>query len=991
MLLKSHRNWHKLTAFPALLVISFVASLARAQDAAPSSASPEARIMQVRITDEAGNPLEGASLHVSIWELPGEPDFPNTDYFANAEGIAEVRLPQRMNILRMWPAKPGYVPQFRNFARGTHDQGRLIPDKYEFQLAQGTRLGGTVVDEKGQPVEGVKVQVSVEVDEPNWQRDPKSMISTWLTDTDFGEQVPVTDSRGRWFIHNAPPTKTTGDYQFRLKFSHPDYISDNQWGELQQEQKLTTKMLRDESATLVMKRGRSVRGTVVDYQGEPVSLGTVIWRLEPFGDSSKFSTKINYEGEFETQPLPAGPHPIVVISPGLQPQRQLIQVDENLEPLRIQLQEGERIAIQVVNNQGQPLPDAKLRAKSWSGVDPTYQEVHTGVLESRVPRRTDEKGRYTWSWAPAEPVTYQVWAPGHLVKGFTLVPKESDHVVTLFPRLIASGKVTDAESGQPIERFRVIRVKEFRPEFLTTIFNDTEYYENGTYEIELADEAEDDRWRLRIEADGYRTAISKNSYAPEDGSVTVDFQLQRAATLEGRVLDPQGQPADEAVVVPATPTILADIFNNKVGSWERSFQTDSDGRFQTGATWEPTRYRVIHDSGFAEILRQPDEPIGTIELQRWASLSGQLMQEGKPVAGQSVRFSFAVDGQLGEPRFQHSYATKSDEAGYFVFQRLPPVAGFVKASLGPWRDSPLTSSLSMPLELKPGEHREVPLGGEGITITGRVIATGRGEAELDKNWSLNYLISRDRGIRRPPGFPELSFDPSQPVQSSWFLDHNRHDWLATRENYFVKLQSDGQFVISGVPPGTYDLVLRLYEAPAGCLVETVGAEVFAVEVTGDDVAQGTKDIGNLEVPCRVGPRVGENMQLYEFTDTEGRRSSIYERKGQFVLMHVWASWCAPCLEHMADIQATLDKHTGAPVTVVGLNVDKDPAKAKAAVERGSWHWAHEYLGDNSEMARQLAISTVPTYYLIGPDGLLAASSTEWSEIEQVLTELLAGL
>ena len=43
-----------------------------------------------------------------------------------------------------------------------------------------------------------------------------------------------------------------------------------------------------------------------------------------------------------------------------------------------------------------------------------------------------------------------------------------------------------------------------------------------------------------------------------------------------------------------------------------------------------------------------------------------------------------------------------------------------------------------------------------------------------------------------------------------------------------------------------------------------------------------------------------------------------------------------------------------------------------------------FLGDESDMARQLAISTVPTYYLIGPDGNLAASSNEWSAIGEAL-------
>ena len=109
----------------------------------------------------------------------------------------------------------------------------------------------------------------------------------------------------------------------------------------------------------------------------------------------------------------------------------------------------------------------------------------------------------------------------------------------------------------------------------------------------------------------------------------------------------------------------------------------------------------------------------------------------------------------------------------------------------------------------------------------------------------------------------------------------------------MKLTPEGDLRINGVPAGTYDLVLRLYEQPAGCLVETVGEKVVTIEVTEEDVTAGPKDIGQIEVECRSGPRIGENMSLYQFTDATGRVQTIADMQGRYVLMHVWASWCAP--------------------------------------------------------------------------------------------------
>jgi thiol-disulfide isomerase/thioredoxin len=304
--------------------------------------------------------------------------------------------------------------------------------------------------------------------------------------------------------------------------------------------------------------------------------------------------------------------------------------------------------------------------------------------------------------------------------------------------------------------------------------------------------------------------------------------------------------------------------------------------------------------------------------------------------------------------------------------------------LGPWEDSPLTSSESFPLDLEPGEHQELHLGGAGITVTGTVNATGRGDVALNKNWSLNYLVRRDAPANLPSDFPALGFDPSGPVQSTWFLQEGIYSWLSMQQNFFVKLAPDGQFQIHGVPPGRYELVLRLYEQPAGCLVETVGEKVVPIEVTAADHAAGTKDVGAIDVPCRIGPRIGENMQAYKVVDATGRQQTIQDLQGGYVLLHVWAGWCTPCLQHMPEIQADAARWnarlTESPVTVVGLNIDADRAQAQSLVKQNGWNWAQMYLGDDSDMARQLAISTVPTYYLIGPDGRLAASSNEWAGI-----------
>lgn len=947
------------------------------------------RTMEVRITDEQGVPIGGAKLYIGVWYTKGYMgEKVPKEYFANSDGIVDVKLPRRLYILRMWPSKPGYVPEFVNFEQGSHDEGRLIPDRYEFQLAKGTRLGGIVVDESGKAVSDVKVDVSVNVPEHAWGLNPKPMISTWLTDDGFNDGSAITDKDGKWHVDDAPAKAGKEDFEFRLKFSHSEYASDGEFGELQKEQGITTKSLRDGTARLVLSRGKPVTGSVVDTSGNPVTDGYVVWRNDPYGDASKFQSRLDESGQFQTSPLLPAEHPFTVIAPGYLPEHRTVNASKEMPELIFVLNPGKHLTVKVVDPERKPIPKAYFYVGSWSKFEPEFNGGQSSVFQNRIPAKADANGIYSWDGAPEEAVTFRISAQGFAAKTVTLVATDREHVVELVPSLIVSGIVTDANSGEPIPTFQVFPVLVNSPQYLTTWFLGGVSGYEGNYEIKLdgISSSVSTRFKLRLEAEGYRTEVSENTFDLSDGRVHEDFSLQPAVARRGMVVKVSGEPVASASVVFATPSIVPSMQNAELeGSWGgRRITTSDDGEFHLAATTEPVRFRVVHHSGFAEVLRQPDEQIGTITVEPWAPVSGNLLQDGKPVPNQSVSFHRLPSGQLGEPRFQDSYYTQTDDQGRFEFERLPPITGSLRAYLGPWEDSPLTSSQSVPLDLKPGEQRTINLGGEGTTIIGQVVDIGRGDAKLSKQWSLNYLISRDRGIELPADFHSWSFDAETGGQPSWLLDPGFHDWLATRENYFVKLAPEGQMQINGVPPGTYDLVLQLYEQPAGCLVETVGEKIITVEVTAADLATGTKDLGTIEVPCRAGPRVGENMQAYKLLDPTGRERTIYDMKGSYVLMHVWASWCAPCLEHMPDMQATLESLSDQPITFVGLNIDNAPAQAQQLAEKNGWNWSQNYLGDDSDIARQLAISSVPTYFLIGPDGLLVATSNEWSEIKEKL-------
>jgi protocatechuate 3,4-dioxygenase beta subunit len=314
------------------------------------------------------------------------------------------------------------------------DTGAEIPDRFTFRLEKGSRIGGRMVDETGQPIAGVKVEVRVNVDEPEWGPGPKSIISTWLTDEDYGPGPAVTDADGRWRIDNAPAPKKPEDYKFYLLLTHKDYVSDSDWGGLQAEAELTTASLRAGTANIRLRRGVLVQGTVVNEAGQPVTDGLVIWHKEPYAKKTVLEAALDKQGRFQTLRLSPGEYPFTIVAPGYSPQRRMVAVKESMDDLKFTVKPGNRLALRFVDTAGVPVPKVSVTIASWRDEQALHNHHHPYyVPDSKIPRQADENGLYVWDWAPEDEVGYYFNAEGFKDASANLTAAKDDHIITLEP------------------------------------------------------------------------------------------------------------------------------------------------------------------------------------------------------------------------------------------------------------------------------------------------------------------------------------------------------------------------------------------------------------------------------------------------------------------------------------------------------------------------------------------------------------------------------
>ena len=165
---------------------------------------------------------------------------PCRNYMSDDRGEARIDIPNNLYIFRLWANLEGHVPLFAGWEEEDKPETTL-PAEFTFRLRRGTTIGGVVKDSTDQPIKGVMVEVKLD-----GGRSGKGRIvtDTWLANQGPGSQevtVPVTNDQGRWILDNVPPEN---DLELRLKYSHPDFISDPDYGAMQDEQGVDLKALR---------------------------------------------------------------------------------------------------------------------------------------------------------------------------------------------------------------------------------------------------------------------------------------------------------------------------------------------------------------------------------------------------------------------------------------------------------------------------------------------------------------------------------------------------------------------------------------------------------------------------------------------------------------------------------------------------------------------------------------------------------------------------
>jgi len=151
--------------------------------------------------------------------------------------------------------------------------------------------------------------------------------------------------------------------------------------------------------------------------------------------------------------------------------------------------------------------------------------------------------------------------------------------------------------------------------------------------------------------------------------------------------------------------------------------------------------------------------------------------------------------------------------------------------------------------------------------------------------------------------------------------------------------------------------------------------------------QGQKAVGALARLSMVGRPV-----LFEGTTLEGKSLKLSSLKRP-VILHYWASYCAPCKADMQRLQRLRARYGSKGLAVVGINVDNDKRQAIDFLkENKDFAWDHLYEpgGMDSQLAINLGVLSLPVTVILNEKSVVVQASSHLPiQIENDIESMLS--